>query len=88
MAGLSTALVAIAAFCWGLSGGIGSMLMTSGWDAFVVAFYRGAIGLVFILIWLIVSPRGSGLGNYRLWGWSVLAGLGVAGNFTFYLLST
>jgi drug/metabolite transporter (DMT)-like permease len=79
--------VALAAFCWGLSGGIGGMLMASGWDAFVVAFYRGAIGLLFVLVWLAIRPRDSGLASRRLWLWSVIAGLGVAGNFTFYFLS-
>jgi len=63
------------------------MLMASGWDAFVVAFYRGAIGLLFVLVWLAIRPRDSGLASRRLWLWSVIAGLGVAGNFTFYFLS-
>ncbi|HRP96836.1 MAG TPA: EamA family transporter [Rhodocyclaceae bacterium] len=84
---MSTAFVALAALCWGLSGGIGGMLMADGWDAFVVSFYRGATGLLFVLVWLAVRPRGSGLGSRRLWFWSVLAGLGVAGNFAFYFIS-
>lgn len=87
MAGASTALVALAALCWGLSGGIGAILMAEGWDAFVVAFYRGAIGLLFVLLWLALRPRGSGLASRRLWYWSVVAGLGVAGNFSFYFMS-
>jgi drug/metabolite transporter (DMT)-like permease len=87
MAGLSTAFVAMAALCWGLSGGIGGILMAEGWDAFVVAFYRGAIGLLFVLVWLAVRPRNSGLANRRLWFWSAIAGLGVAGNFSFYFVS-
>ena len=33
---VSTAFVALAARCWGLSGGIGGILMANGWDAFVV----------------------------------------------------
>ncbi|WP_245573456.1 EamA family transporter [Marinimicrobium agarilyticum] len=61
--------------------------MTEGWSAFVVAFYRGAIGLLFVLAWLALRPGGSGLANRRLWFWSVVAGLGVAGNFSFYFLS-
>jgi len=80
-------LVAVAALCWGLSGGIGAILMAEGWSAFVVAFYRGAIGLVFVLAWLAAQPHGSGLASRRLWFWSVIAGLGVAGNFSFYFLS-
>lgn len=83
----STALVALAALFWGLSGGIGGILMADGWDALVVSFYRGAIGLLFVLVWLAVRPRGSGLANRRLWFWSALAGLGVAGNFAFYFVS-
>lgn len=86
MAG-ATALVVLASLCWGLSGGIGGLLMADDWDAFVVSFYRGAIGLVFVLGWLAIRPRHSGLSNRRLWGWSAVAGLGVAGNFAFYFLS-
>ncbi len=80
-------LVALAALCWGVSGGIGAVLMADGWGAFVVAFYRGGIGLLFVLIWLALRPGNSGLSNRRLWFWSVLAGLGVAGNFSFYFMS-
>jgi len=87
MVGLSTMFVALAAFSWGLSGGIGGILTGQGWDPVVVSFYRGAIGLVFVLAWLAVRPRGSGLTSGRLWFWSVIAGVGVAGNFSFYFLS-
>jgi drug/metabolite transporter (DMT)-like permease len=87
MARLSTAFVVVAALCWGLSGGIGGILMADGWDPFVVSFYRGAIGLVFVLVWLAVNPRGSGLASRRMWLWSAIAGLGVAGNFAFYFVS-
>ena len=83
----ATFLVVLAAFCWGLSGGIGGILMGDGWDAFVVSFYRGAIGLVFVLAWLAMRPGSSGLSNPRMWFWSAIAGLGVAGNFAFYFLS-
>lgn len=87
MAGMSSVFVALAALCWGLTGGIGGILMADGWDPFVVSFYRGAIGLLFVLVWLALRPRGSGLASYRLWFWSVIAGLGVAGNFAFYFVS-
>ena len=86
-AGLATALVVLAALCWGLSGGIGGILTGKGWDPVVVSFYRGAIGFVFVLAWLGLRPHGSGLANGRLWCWSALAGVGVAGNFAFYFLS-
>lgn len=84
---LSTMLVGLAALCWGLSGGIGGILTGQGWDPVVVSFYRGAIGFLFVLAWLALRPRGSGLTNPRLWFWSAVAGLGVAGNFTFYFIS-
>ncbi len=87
MAGASSLLIALAAFCWGISGGIAGILLDDGWDAAVVSFYRGFIGLLFALGWLLLQRRHSGLNSKRLWFWSVVAGLGVAGNFTFYFLS-
>jgi drug/metabolite transporter (DMT)-like permease len=87
MVSLSTAFVALAALCWGLSGGIGGVLTAQGWDPVVVSFYRGAIGLLFVLVWLALRPRGSGLASPRLWFWSAVAGVGVAGNFAFYFVS-
>jgi drug/metabolite transporter, DME family len=86
-ANVSPAFVALAALCWGLSGGIGGILMADGWDAFVVSLYRGAIGLLFVLVWLALRPHGNGLASPRLWFWSAVAGLGVAGNFSFYFVS-
>ncbi len=87
MAGVSKAYVVLAAICWGLSGGIGGILMADGWDAFVVSFYRGVIGPLFVLVWLVLRPSGSGLTSRQLWFWSAIAGLGVAGNFAFYFVS-
>ncbi|MFO7850721.1 MAG: DMT family transporter [Spirochaetia bacterium] len=87
MKSVNTAFVALAALCWGLSGGIGGILMANGGDAFVGSFYRGAIGLLFVIIWLVLRPWGSGLASRQLWFWSAIAGLGVAGNFTFYFVS-
>lgn len=87
MVGASIVFVALAAVFWGLSGGIGGILMSHGWDPSVVAFYRGAVGLLFVMSWLAISPGKRGLADYRVWFWSVLAGLGVAGNFGFYFLS-
>jgi drug/metabolite transporter, DME family len=87
MVSASATFVVLAALFWGLSGGIGGILMADGWDAFVVSFYRGAIGLLFVLAWLVLRPRNHGLTNRRLWFWSTIAGLGVAGNFSFYFLS-
>jgi len=87
MARLSTAFVALAALCWGVSGGIGGILSAQGWDPLVVSLYRGAIGLLFVLVWLGLRPQGSGLASPRLWFWSAIAGVGVAGNFSFYFVS-
>jgi drug/metabolite transporter, DME family len=42
---------------------------------------------MFVLAWLVIRPRGSGLASRRLWFWSAIAGVGVAGNFTFYFVS-
>lgn len=80
-------LIALAALFWGISGGIAGILLDSGWDAAVVSFYRGFVGLLFALVWLIVRRSHSGLASRQLWFWSVVAGLGVAGNFTFYFIS-
>lgn len=87
MVGASAIFIALAAFFWGVSGGIAGILMESGWDASVVSFYRGFVGLLFALVWLLLRQRHSGLANKRLWLWAAIAGLGVAGNFTFYFIS-
>lgn len=87
MASASSAFVALAAIFWGLAGGIGGILIEDGWEPSVVSFYRGFIGLVFVLVWLGLRPHRSGLANKRLWLWTSIAGLGVAGNFTFYFIS-
>ena len=87
MVGASVFFVALAAIFWGLSGGIGGVLMANGWEPSVVSFYRGAVGLAFVALWLLFRPGNSGLSDYRVWLWSGLAGLGVAGNFTFYFMS-
>lgn len=87
MPGASTLWIALAALFWGISGGIAGILLDSGWDAAVVSFYRGFIGLVFALGWLAMQRGDRGLSSRSLWCWSVVAGLGVAGNFTFYFLS-
>lgn len=81
------AFIVLAALCWGVSGGIAGMLITAGWQPLVVSFYRGAIGLLCVLVWLVLRPCNSGLTNPRLWLWSAVAGVGVAGNFICYFLS-
>ena len=66
-------LVALTLF-WGISGGIAGILTGNGWDPLVVSFYRGAIGLMFILGWLCLRPRYSGLRKSRLWFWGCWPG--------------
>ncbi|PYE33805.1 threonine/homoserine efflux transporter RhtA [Idiomarina fontislapidosi] len=83
----STILVAFAAVCWGISGGIGAILLNEGWSATTVALCRGAFGLVFVGVWLFLTRRDVGHLNRQFWFWSVVAGLGVAGNFSFYFFS-
>jgi len=79
-----TILILIAATFWGLAGGIGGVLVERGWDPVVISFYRGALTLLFAGLWLLVSSDRRGLGSWRLWLWSALAGAGVAGAFSFY----
>ncbi|WP_422124380.1 DMT family transporter [Planococcus sp. X10-3] len=80
-------LVMLAAVCWGISGVIADILMTNGWDPIVISFYRGAIGLLFFLVWFFLHFKKNWIVSVPLYLWSLLAGVGVAGNFTFYFLS-
>ena len=85
----SVFLIIFAAIQWGLAGGLASYLMQYGWSAEVMAFWRVAIGLGAMLVWSLshwrhIVLRGTSL---ALIGWSVLAGIGVVGNFTFYFVS-
>ncbi|OLO09720.1 EamA family transporter [Salinicola sp. MH3R3-1] len=82
-----TLFITLAAMFWGISGGLASLLMQQGWDPYLISFYRGAIGLVCMLAWFVVHPLRNLRFGWRLVAWSVVAGLGVAGNFTFYFLS-
>ncbi len=79
--------VGLAALCWGLSGGIGAILLAEGWKPILIAFYRGAIGLLFVLSWLASHPWEHGLASPKLWFWAAIAGLGVTGNFVLYFIS-
>src|SRR5699024_11841574 len=86
-AGTGVGLIALAALFWGLTGGVGGWLIDQGWDAFALSFYRGLIGLMVVAIWLAVQPHRSGLDDRRMLAGAVIAGLGVASQFSFYLLS-
>jgi hypothetical protein len=46
-------LVMLAAVCWGISGGIADILMTKSWDPIVISLYRGAVGFICFLAWLL-----------------------------------
>ena len=80
-------LVILAAICWGISGGIADILMNKGWDPIVISLYRGAVGFICFFVWFLFHFRQNWMFSNRLYIWSLLAGVGVAGNFTFYFLS-
>ncbi|MGD6965597.1 DMT family transporter [Rossellomorea vietnamensis] len=80
-------LVMLAAVCWGISGGIAGILMEKGWDPIVISLYRGAVGFLCFFIWFLIQVKQNWISNRRFYLWSILAGAGVAGNFTFYFLS-
>ncbi len=79
--------IMIAAVFWGISGGIGNILINKDWNPIVISFYRGAVGLLCFLSWFLLHPRRNWIASRRFQIWSLLAGIGVAGNFTFYFLS-
>ncbi|SDN77959.1 DMT family transporter [Alkalicoccus daliensis] len=79
-------LVMVAAVCWGLSGGIGDILMGRGWDPIVISFYRGAVGFLCFLVWFLMHAKQNSIRSKSFYIWSILAGAGVAGNFTFYFI--
>ena len=80
-------LVILAAICWGISGGIADILMNKGWDPIVISFYRGTVGFICFFIWFIFRFKQNWVSSTRLYIWSLLGGIGVVGNFTFYFLS-
>lgn len=80
-------LIILAAICWGITGGLADILLGKGWDPLVISFYRGAIGLVCFTVWALFSKMKKRDFSLRLILWSIVAGIGVAGNFTFYFLS-
>lgn len=81
------ALVMTAALFWGISGGISAFLMNQGHSPLVIAFYRGFISIPLFFVWAMFHMRASKGLSARSLFWSFLAGLGVVGNFTFYMLS-
>jgi len=83
----SVGLVMLAAVCWGISGGIASILMNKGWDPVVISFYRGTIGFTCFFIYFFYHIKEHWIFSIHLYMWSFLAGLGIAGNFVFYFIS-
>ncbi|SHF35810.1 Threonine/homoserine efflux transporter RhtA [Modicisalibacter ilicicola DSM 19980] len=84
---LGPCLVVLGAFLWGVSGGLGGLLIDRGWGPLITVFYRGATGFLFVLVWLMWQPRQNLKIDSHLILWSILGGLGVTGNLTFYLIS-
>lgn len=84
---LGVGLVVLAAVFWGISGGIAEILMNRGWNPFVISFYRGAVGFLCFFAWFLIRFRQKWVTSSRFYIWSLLAGIGVAGNFTFYFFS-
>ncbi|WP_353893244.1 DMT family transporter [Proteinivorax hydrogeniformans] len=80
-------LVMLAAICWGVSGGIADILMSKGWDPIVISLCRGLFGFICFFTWFLFRYRENWIFSTRLYIWSLLAGVGIAGNFTFYFLS-
>ncbi|RCW76880.1 DMT family transporter [Saliterribacillus persicus] len=80
-------LIMLAAILWGVTGGIADILMNKGWNPTIISFYRGAIGFVCIFSWFLFQGKQNWSSSLAVYIWSILAGVGVAGNFTFYFLS-
>ena len=87
MRSVGISLVILAAICWGVSGGIADILMNKGWDPIVISLYRGVVGFVCFFSWFLLHFKQNWTSSSRLYVWSLLAGVGVAGNFTFYFLT-
>ncbi|MGY4690780.1 DMT family transporter [Salibacterium sp. K-3] len=80
-------LIISASILWGISGGLSDMLMQRGWDPLVISFYRGFIGFICFFFWYIFRTEKNRNVNRKLVIWAIAAGIGVAGNFTFYAVS-
>lgn len=80
-------LIVLSAMCWGITGGLADIMLSKGWDPLTISFYRGAIGLACFMAWTLLSKTKKQDVSLQLIWWSSVAGIGVAGNFTFYFLS-
>lgn len=45
-----SAMIILAAICWGATGGLADILLSKGWDPLVISFYRGAVDLVCFVV--------------------------------------
>ncbi|WP_117154592.1 DMT family transporter [Paraliobacillus quinghaiensis] len=84
---LGIVFVMLAAICWGISGVIADILLNKGWDPIVISLYRGAVGFICFFTWFLFRFRQNWIFSTCLLLWSILAGAGIAGNFTFYFVS-
>lgn len=77
------------AVLWGITGGLGEILMNKGWSPSIIAFYRGFVGFIFFTFWYLFRRRAIKIRNKNpyFYAWAALAGISVAGNFTFYFLA-
>ncbi|SFC05074.1 EamA-like transporter family protein [Alkalibacterium subtropicum] len=80
-------LVILAGILWGISGGLADILMTRGWSPVTVSFYRGAVGWFCFVIWFLFRFKKNITSSVTFYLWSLLAGIGVAGNFSLYFVS-
>ncbi|RKD73346.1 threonine/homoserine efflux transporter RhtA [Sinobaca qinghaiensis] len=80
-------LVMLAAVFWGITGGIADILMSRGWDPIVISLYRGIIGFICFFTWVLFRFKDNWVRSTSFYIWALLAGVGVAGNFTFYFVS-
>ncbi|WP_260804545.1 DMT family transporter [Planococcus maritimus] len=70
-----------------MTGGLADIMLSKGWDPLTISFYRGAIGLACFMAWTLLNKMKKQDVSLQLIWWSSVAGIGVAGNFTFYFLS-
>lgn len=77
------------AVLWGITGGVGDILMNRGWNPAVIAFYRGFVGFICFALWYLIRRKVIKIKNKNpyFYSWAAVAGIGVAGNFLFYFLA-
>ncbi|MGO1059631.1 DMT family transporter [Planococcus sp. FY231025] len=81
------ALIMLAAVGWGIGGMIADTLLNKGWSPIVISLYRGIIGFLTFFAWLLLSFKMHWCVTARTYFWPLIAGVGVAGNSTFYFWS-